>query len=279
MPHRVTVRTTSLLFLTTALACATACKKDGIEGPAAEVHKADVKVDLPAVPPFDLPPASAEGGHSIKELRVKGRKLFDTDITVHGFITWAYDCATAIRQPNETDAQVQDRIDSPKILDKKTGKMEGDPTLCERPKFYIGDTKDTPPERSLWVVDLPRPYNRQELKNTQKKDRNPVVENKCEPTDMKDPKKNFCPPYAVGDEVIISGAFKTSSPHSERNSDGLLVYKKMKNVTQNNWETPDIQPPPAPPGATGAAPAAPTGPPPPGTKASPEALVKGTKKG
>jgi len=159
MPHRVTVRTTCLLFLATV--CAPACSKGGGGGPEAEVTKSPVKVDLPAVPAFDLPPASADGGHSIKELRVKGRKLFDTDITVHGFITWAYDCATAIRQPNETDAQVQDRIDSPKILDKKTGKMEGDPTLCERPKFYIGDSKDTPPERSLWVVDLPRPYNRQ----------------------------------------------------------------------------------------------------------------------
>src|SRR5262249_29666097 len=152
MPHRPTVRTIPLLFLAGSIACAPACKKDKIEGPAAEVKKADVKVDLPAVPPFDLPPASADGGHSIKELRVKGRKLFDTDITVHGYITWAYDCATAIRQPNESDKDVQDRIDSPEIIDKKLGKMKGDPTLCERPKFYVGDAKDTPPERSLWVV-------------------------------------------------------------------------------------------------------------------------------
>lgn len=270
MPHRTGVRTISLASL--LVACASCSSKPQLEGPAAEVKKSDIKVDLPAVPAFDLPPAPADGGHSVKELRVKGKKLFDTDISVHGYITWVYDCATAIRKEGETDQQVHDRIDSPKIVDQATKKMEGDPTLCERPKFYIGDTKDTPPEKSLWVVDVPRDYNRQELKNVEKKDRNPVVENKCEPTDKKDPKKYFCPPYAVGDEVTITGSFKTSSPHSERNSDGLLVYKKMHNETQK-WDSPDIQPPPA--SGSGAAPA---GPPPPGAKVSPENLVKGTKK-
>ena len=257
------------------LAIVPACGKSGTDGPAAEVHKADIKVDLPAVPDFALPPPPADGSHAVKELRVKGKKVLDTDITVHGFITWSYDCATAIRKPGETDKEVQDRIDSPEIVDRKTGQMKGDPTLCERPKFYIGDSKDTPAERSLWVVDLPRPYNRQELKNTQKKDRNPVVENKCEPDDKKDPKKYFCPPYAVGDEVIVTGSFKTASAHSERNSDGLLVYKKMKNVTQN-WESPDIQPPPAPAGAGGPATPAPSGPA--GGKPSPEQLVHQNKK-
>ena len=60
--------------------------------------------------------------------------------------------------------------------------------------------------------------------------------------------------------------WKMSSPHSERNSDGLLVYKKMKNVTQG-WESP----PPNPEAAT------PGGAPPEGAKPSPEDLVK--KKG
>ena len=254
-------------------ACAACGKGDQIEGPAAEVKKSDIKVDLPAVPAFDLPPAPADGGHSVKELRVKGKKLFDTDLTVHGFITWVYDCPTAIRKEGETDQQVQDRIDSPKIVDQATKKMEGDPTLCERAKFYIGDTKDTPPERSLWVVDVPRPYNRIELKNVEKKDRNPVVDNKCDPADKKDPKKWFCPPYAVGDEVTVTGTFATHSSHSDRNSEGLLVYKKFHNATQN-WDSPDIQAPPPPPGAT----PGPTGPPPPGGKASPESIVNGSKK-
>ena len=184
-------------------------------------------------------------------------ELLDTDVTVHGFVTWAYDCKTAIRKPEESDKDLQARIDE-------------DPTLCERPKFYVGDTAQTPPEKSLWVVDVPRPYNALEVKRIKKKDR--IEPDRCEP-DEKDKSKSVCPPYVVGDEVVITATFKTSSPHSERNSDGLLVYKKMKNITQN-YESPEPAPLPegmAPPagGAAGAPPA--------GAKASPEDLVK--KKG
>jgi hypothetical protein len=175
---------------------------------------------------------------------------------VHGFITWAYDCPTAVRKPDESDKDVQKRIDE-------------DPTLCERPKFYIGDSKDTPPEKSLWIVDVPRPYNKLEMERMKKPERN--LPDRCEPNE-KDPKKNICPPYAVGDEVELTGTFNTSSPHSERNSDGLVVYKKMKNITQN-WETPDVE---LPPGAGSAA--SPTALPP-GAKPSPEDLVKPHKAG
>jgi len=268
MPHHSGVRTTCFALL--ALAACNSGNK--LSGPEAEVKKTDIKVDLPAVPAFDLPPAPGDGSHTVKELRVKGKRLFETEITVHGFITFAYDCATAIRKPGESDKDVQDRIDSPEIIDRAAGKMKGDPTLCERAKFYIADSKDTPPEKSLWVVDVPRPYNRQEIKNVSKKDRNPWTDNKCEPGE-KDPKNAICPPYQVGDEVIVTGMFKTSSPHSERNSDGLLVYKKFKNVTQNNWQSPD----PPPEAAGSGAPPAPSGPPPAGGKPSPEDLVHGKK--
>src|SRR5512135_3188792 len=111
------VRTISSAWLVAALIGGAACDKDKLKGPEAEVKKSDIKVDLPAVPDFALPPAPADGSHTIKELRVKGKKLLDTDITVHGFITWAYDCATAVRKPDESDKDVQKRIDE-------------DPTLC-----------------------------------------------------------------------------------------------------------------------------------------------------
>jgi hypothetical protein len=114
---------------------------------------------------------------------------------------------------------------------------------------------------------VPRPYNTLEIKRIKKKDR--IDPDRCEP-DEKDKKKDICPPYAVGDQVSITGMFRTSSPHSERNSDGLLVYKKMKNITQN-WETPDV---PLPEGAPGMGAGAT---PPAGAKPSPEDLVK--KKG
>jgi hypothetical protein len=249
MSHVPGVRTISIALL--AMSCLPSCDKDKFQGPAAEVKKNEVKLDLPNVPAFDLPPAPADGSHAVKELRVKGKKLFDTDVVVHGFVTWSYDCATAIRKPGESDQDVQDRIDSPKVVD---GKVVGDPTLCERPKFYIGDDKTTPAEKSLWVVDVPRVFNRQEMKNTPNKKDRDIDPLKCEPKE--DPKKNLCGPYAVGDEVVITGSFKTSSPHSERNSDGLLVYKKMKNITQN-WETPDLPPDPNAPGGSAAPPAAP----------------------
>jgi hypothetical protein len=246
MSHRLGVVATAFTLPVVLLAGA-ACDKDKLKGPEAEVKKTDVKLDLPAVPAFDLPPAPADGSHTVKELRVKGKKLLDTDLTVHGFVTWAYDCKTAIRKTDEDDKTVQARIDE-------------DPTLCERPKFYIGDTAQTPVEKSLWIVDVPRPYNALEVKRIKKKDR--TDPDRCEP-DEKDKSKSICPPYAVGDEVIISGSFKTSSPHSERNSDGLIVFKSMKNITQN-YESP--APIEQPGGATGAAP--------PGALPSPEDLVK-----
>ncbi len=245
MSHVLGLGTT--IFAGCLLAVVPGCSKSQLEGPAAEVKKTDVKVDLPAVPPFDLPAPPSEGSHSVKELRVKNKKLFDTEVTVHGFITWQYDCASAVRKANETDKDLQKRLDE-------------DPTLCERPKFYVGDTKDTPPEKSLWVVDVPRPYHKLEMERMRKGERN--LPDRCEPKE--DPKKTICPPYAVGDEVIVTGTFKLSSPHSERNSDGLLVYKKLKNTTQN-WETPGT----AAPAAAGA--------PPQPTKPSPNDIVNGKR--
>ena len=207
-----------------SLALFAGCEKDTIKGPAAEVHKSEVKLSLPAVPGFELPPAPGDGSHTVKEMRVKGKKLLETDITVKGVITWAYDCATAVRQPGMSDKDLQKMI-------------EEDPTKCERPRFFIGDNPDTPPDKSLWVVDVPRPYNKLELERLPKEDlRNPPPD-RC---DLKaDPKKTVCPPYKVGDQVEITGTWKLSSPHSERNSEGLLVYKKMRNVTEN-WDSPAL---------------------------------------
>jgi hypothetical protein len=231
------------------------CEQDKLKGPEAEVRKSNVKLNLPAVPSFDLPPAPSDGSHTVKELRVKGKKLLESEITVKGIVTWTYDCPTAVRQPGMSDAELQKMI-------------EDDPTKCERPKFYVGDAADTPAEKSMWVVDVPRPYNKLELERLPKDElRNPPPD-KCNPKN--DPKKSVCPPYKVGDQVEVTGTWKLSSPHSERNSDGLLVYKKMKNVTQS-WESPPIE---AKPDAQGT----PSGATPPGAKPSPEDLVNKTGK-
>jgi len=252
MPLHVGVRTISFALLALPLVTG-GCDRDKLKGPDAEVKKTDVKLDLPAVPTFDLPPAPADGSKTVKELRVKGKKLLETEVTVHGFVTWKYDCKTAVRKPDEDDKAVQARIDE-------------DPTLCERPKFYMGDTKETDPQKSLWVVDVPRPYNTLEVKRIKKKDR--IEPDRCEP-DEKDKSKSVCPPYEIGDEVEVTGTFTTSSPHSERNSEGLVVYKKMKNVTQS-YESPPPKDLPPGAGSAAGAPAAPA----PGAKMSPEDMVK-----
>ena len=58
------------------------------------------------MPAFDLPAANSDGSHSVKEMRVKGKKLLDSEITVKGVVTWAYDCPTAVRQPGMSDKDV-----------------------------------------------------------------------------------------------------------------------------------------------------------------------------
>jgi len=166
-------------------------------GPASEVYSAD-KVDLPAVPDFAL--ASTTGDvHDVKELRVAGQPLLDTDIKVQGYVIWIYDCIGAIRTPGESKAATQERIDA-------------DPTLCERAKLYLGETKTTPPEKGLWIVDFPRPPGKLEKERLPKEklDAWPVV-----------------PKVKVGDYVTISGHFAVQSPHKERNSDGLLVFASI----------------------------------------------------
>ena len=211
------------LFAISAFAClglGLGCQSPELKGAEAEVKPHNVKLTLPAVPKFELPPPNPDGSHSVKEMRVKGKKFLDTEVSIKGFVTWAYDCAAAIRTPDMDDKAVQKLI-------------EEDPTKCRRPVFYIGDTADTPGERSAWIVEVPRPMREYEKKNLTKEEKAmwPAV-----------------PPYKVGDEVIVTGDWKLSSPHGEKNSEGLLIYKSMKNVTQN-WESP-----PPVPGAEGATP-------------------------
>ena len=206
------------LIASTLALVAGGCKKNQLEGAKAEVQENTIKVTVPAVPSFEVPKANADGSHSIKEMRVMGQKYLKTDVTIAGYVVWAYDCATAIRQPSDDDDAVRKRI-------------EEDPTLCRRPAFYLGDTPDTPVERAAWVVEVPRGPTALEKKNLPKEEIAawPAV-----------------PPYKVGDQVLATGTWTTTSPHGESNTDGLLVYKSMKNVTQN-WESPPPDPNALPP--------------------------------
>ena len=170
----------------------------GRTGPALEIADSTSRVALPAIPSFAVP-TWAGGLHNPLELLIVGDRLRGTRVRVGGYVTWIYDCTAALAQPGKTRAQIQKRID-------------GDPSLCERPKFYLGDARDTPPDRSLWVVDVPRPPNKLE------RERLPAAELARWPA---------VPRLAVGAYVEVTGTFALRSPHDEANSDGLIVYEAI----------------------------------------------------
>src|SRR5262245_11157374 len=99
----------------------------GVSSAAASADPATLA--LPIVPSFEMQP-SEPGFHHPQELLVGGQGLRGKELKVKGYITWIYDCRTAIAKPREPPAQVQRRIDA-------------DMSLCERPKFYLASTADT----------------------------------------------------------------------------------------------------------------------------------------
>ena len=153
--------------------------------------------------------------HGVQELLVLGRPLLGTEVKVQGYITWVYNCARETRLPQK--------------------KIDDDPTVCERPKFYLGAEKTTPPERALWIVDVPRAPNKLERERLPKADlaKWPVV-----------------PRLAVGDFVAVTGTFSLSSPHAERNSSGLLVFKSIAALDPATLGTPPMIAAPEPPAVT-----------------------------
>jgi tetratricopeptide (TPR) repeat protein len=174
---------------------------DDLPGPAPEVAKAPAKVEVPPVPGFELP-AGEPGFHAPRELRVHGKAALGTEIKVKGYVTWIYDCATALASTNAAATRAQILV----AIDK-------DPTLCERAKFYLGDTKTTSRDTAMWVVDAPRPPNKVERQKL------PKAELQAWPA---------VPKLAVGDYVVVTGTWALGSPHGEHNTDGLLIYKALE---------------------------------------------------
>jgi tetratricopeptide (TPR) repeat protein len=192
-----------LAISTAALGKGARLEPDDLPGPQAEVAKNPAKVDVPPVPAFELP-AGEPGFHGPRELRLHGKAVLDTEIKVKGYVTWIYDCAALIasRNPKLTHAQVLAAIDK-------------DPTLCERPKFSLGDAKGMAREASISVHDVPRPPTTGERQRLSKAELSawPAV-----------------PRLAVGDYVVITGTWALASPHAERNTNGLLVYKALEHA-------------------------------------------------
>jgi predicted Zn-dependent protease len=188
---------------------------DDLPGPPAEVRKNLPHLALPTVPAFDLP-ATEPGFHGPRALRVHGRAALGHAIQVKGYVTWIYDCAAelAAANPRATRAQILESID-------------GEPTLCERPMFSLGDARTTPPSASIWVVDVPRAPSKPE------RDQRSAAELKAWPA---------VPRIAVGDYVVVSGTWAIQSPHGERNTDGLLVYQALARATPTPAPAPAPEP-------------------------------------
>jgi tetratricopeptide (TPR) repeat protein len=175
---------------------------DTLPVPPVPVVASTTKVELPEVPSFELP-VSEPGVRDVRELRVRGRPLLETELTVTGYVVWIYDCLTALAKPGVAIAELQERIDD-------------NPGLCERPKFGLGSTPTTLPEAALWVVDVPRPPNKRE---------------KIALTEAQLRTRPAVPVIAVGDFVAVTGRFTLMSPYGERNSDGLVVYSGLRRAT------------------------------------------------
>src|SRR5678815_3591146 len=109
---------------------------DTLPVPPVPAAASSATVELPAVPSFELAPAEP-GLHDVRELRVRGRALLGSELTVSGYIVWIYDCLTALAKPGMTIVELQERIDD-------------NPGLCERPKFALGASPTASLEAALW---------------------------------------------------------------------------------------------------------------------------------
>src|SRR5262245_29371425 len=140
LSSRFAFATTGLLMLSGVFACDDA----ELKGAEADVKPTRVKLDQPAMTEFHAPQPNADSTYAGAEMRLRGNRYLGTEVKVKGHIIWIYDCATSVRTADMTEAQL-------KTL------LAEQPELCARPNFYIGDTAQTPADRGIWVVDIPRP--------------------------------------------------------------------------------------------------------------------------
>ena len=186
---RCNVNFAAILALGT-LPALTGCPTGSTGAPQAETVETDVKLDLPSPPEFRTPEPYPDGTHSVLEMRRQGGKFMDQDVKVKGFVVWEYDCIAEIGE----------------AAYKET------PEKCQKPHFLLGDAADTPRERAIEVVDVPRPPRADEKKYLPKEDL-----------------KNWpeVPEVEAGDEVVIEGKWAQRSPLGFVNTDGLLVFGRL----------------------------------------------------
>jgi len=172
---------------------------DDLPGPRPEVSGETDKVDLPAVPAFEIP-ASEPGFHGARELRVHGESVLGTEIKIKGYVTGIYDCLAAIAAANPQARAAQIRT-----------MVATNPKLCEQSKFYLGDARDSSRDASIWVVDVPWQIT-------------------TPPPPGERPNASALH-LAVGDYVVVTGTWAQHSRHDEHNTGGLVVEKTVARAT------------------------------------------------
>ncbi len=196
------------------------CAGPGENGPKAEVAETAYNLELPAVPEFPDAKPYADGSHSVTEMRRKGAKYVGTkDLKITGFVVFKYDLDTCAREVGEKLVKGDPKLcDGKKDVIDCTAKVgqksvADAPNQCDRPYFYLSDEPKASFEKSLWIVDVPRP-----LREDEKKD----------PATVDAFKKGPQPPtFAVGDKVTVQGDWEIKSPNGFGNSDGLLIYTSV----------------------------------------------------
>lgn len=169
--------------------------------PVLETKRTSIRLALPEVPTLAVPPPTANG-HSVSEMRLDGRKFLGTRVDIEGVIIWIYDCVTELREPGKSVRETRKRI-------------ANDPSLCNRPHFFLADRADASERDALWVVEVPRKLRPDEKKHYTR------AEIAAMPP---------VPKLRVGQRVVVTGMWDRRSPKGFANSDGLLVYEKIRKL-------------------------------------------------
>ncbi len=189
------------------LSSLSACSSEELEGAKAEVAQTSIKLDLPAVPAFDIPKSNADGSHPVNEMRLNGKTFLDTEVRIEGVVLWIYDCGKAIKTLEMTDKEVEE------ILEKH-------PERCVRPHFLIGESATSKVERGVEIVEYPRAMRKDEEGMFGEEEEAKRIQAFAD-----------LPEFKEGDTVVVTGTWKLLTQGGFQNSEGLLLYGSMVNMT------------------------------------------------
>jgi hypothetical protein len=175
---------------------------------------APIKVNLPSSPNFDIataPVTYPSGEMSVYGLRKGMTKYLDKDVRVKAYLLEVYECPAEIRKCNDEAAAKAKR----EKKNKKPPKADAPPATaapeksacrpCDQPHFFIADTPTTKLERALLVADYP-------VKDWKTGKPKPLV-------------------AKAGDQFIVTGTFAINSITGFAASNGLIIHKKLEDMT------------------------------------------------